>query len=58
VILGLIFGTFTIAGEIALVLAYYFDPEGIGITSSIVSGEAMASTIGAVIFFSEHLSLN
>jgi drug/metabolite transporter (DMT)-like permease len=58
VCIGSIAGAFTIAGEISLLVGFYLDPAGQGITTSIIAGAAILSAFGAWIFYSERLSIS
>jgi drug/metabolite transporter (DMT)-like permease len=58
VIIGSISGAFTIGGEVSLLLGFYFDPLGQGVTASIVAGAAIVSAFGARIMYNEKLSIS
>jgi drug/metabolite transporter (DMT)-like permease len=45
-------------GEASLILGFYFDPEGVGITASIISGSAILSALLAFVFYQESLNAN
>jgi drug/metabolite transporter (DMT)-like permease len=56
VVLGLLGGVLTFLGQVSMFLGFYADPNGRGITTSIITGVGIVAALAAFIVYHERLS--